>query len=699
MKKLICALVLLAMLVPVAAMAAAPAANISMKDLAEGKIEGKISFSRSGEINVSTEDYTAVYHVSGALRSFDRIFENVVMTSFMPDGTVESMIYMPQNAMWHEANGYWFGVRDPEGKEIPELSQYDPYKMGADQAGEIPGFKKATTVPPDTLKEVLKMYKGVSEYSDSDYEKDIAVLENGVAKITDKPTVEYVDGKFKANLGGRIVNSDEEDVVVLVYGRPADFEDGYYVRDVVPTDREYLSYGPEGEVVGANGGQLSIALIDGYAFTIAYTQGSAVYKTAFGPVKNQGGNYRINGMQIGNTSYYDAVYLKNGDREVYFMYGDTYKTQTAYDDFNRMASHEYWDSGFTYWRYSDGVWESASNGGKGELKPVKSEKVSDEALRSLALTKVVAEYGVEPATSVSKAEAGLPIIIDNGSALGGASIEIESQINDEETTTFEISPMKNGEAVQLASSVQMYLPLPNGFDATIAKNYGITIDHEGEIFSTMDGSAEVTDNGILVTAISYSPYKVMWGVSAKEAFDNKPVLFTEDIKKIPEEVLNRMPSDLRTADKIVDRMESIAAENGYEAAATKVFDVTLKYLDADGNWVPVTAKDFPEKGILVELDLPKGTNTTDYDFFVVHMFTTGEKAGTVEMPKVMVRDDKICVRLTGLSPVSVSWKVKGSISVANLPSTGDTSNLLAFICLLAASAGALLAQNKRRAHQ
>ncbi|MCC8017962.1 MAG: hypothetical protein LIO39_05065, partial [Lachnospiraceae bacterium] len=50
-------------------------------------------------------------------------------------------------------------------------------------------------------------------------------------------------------------------------------------------------------------------------------------------------------------------------------------------------------------------------------------------------------------------------------------------------------------------------------------------------------------------------------------------------------------------------------------------DVTLM-ISTDGGvtWVEATEANFPADGITITIPYPDGTNRTDYDFTVVHMF-------------------------------------------------------------------------------
>jgi len=164
-------------------------------------------------------------------------------------------------------------------------------------------------------------------------------------------------------------------------------------------------------------------------------------------------------------------------------------------------------------------------------------------------------------------------------------------------------------------------------------------------------------------------------------------------------MLADMPAKLDTVEEIVTQLTIAAVKEGFEEEKVEVRDVTLVYsVDGGDNWIPATEENFPTAGITVELDLPEGTNAADYEFVVTHMFTVdserlGTKAGETETPEVTIRNGKIVVTLTGLSPVSVSWKEK-PISV-DLPKTGDASCLMGWIALLGAS-GAGFAGMKRR---
>ena len=181
-------------------------------------------------------------------------------------------------------------------------------------------------------------------------------------------------------------------------------------------------------------------------------------------------------------------------------------------------------------------------------------------------------------------------------------------------------------------------------------------------------------------------------------------------EKTVEKALDELPQEskqalaeagLDTAEKITEKLVETAAEQGYSQEKAVVVDVTLQVqvTDTETNekkWVEVTTENFPSDGLEVTFDPPEGTNVDDYSFVVVHMFTSPEKAGQVEVLTPTVRDGKLVVTFSALSPVSISWKEKTEI-VVNLPKTGDDSRLLLWVALLSISIAvtAVLVMKKR----
>lgn len=142
-----------------------------------------------------------------------------------------------------------------------------------------------------------------------------------------------------------------------------------------------------------------------------------------------------------------------------------------------------------------------------------------------------------------------------------------------------------------------------------------------------------------------------------EQAENK-VNITEGLRKVTGDLSN---TEYDTVEKIESKLtETILSNEGYSADNTVLYDIEfVTSEDGGGTWTPVTAENFPAEGIEVTLPYPEGTNGTEYDFTVVHMFdedVNGHKAGEVETPEVTESANGISFRLTGTSPVMLGYK-------------------------------------------
>lgn len=158
------------------------------------------------------------------------------------------------------------------------------------------------------------------------------------------------------------------------------------------------------------------------------------------------------------------------------------------------------------------------------------------------------------------------------------------------------------------------------------------------------------------------------------SFDDVDSLYTESFKVSEQaenkvnitEGLSEVTGDLSnteydTVEKIESKLtETILSNEGYSADNTVLYDIEFVTSEDGGvTWTPVTAENFPAEGIEVTLPYPEGTNGTEYDFTVVHMFdedVNGHKAGEVETPEVTESANGISFRLTGTSPVMLGYK-------------------------------------------
>ena len=133
---------------------------------------------------------------------------------------------------------------------------------------------------------------------------------------------------------------------------------------------------------------------------------------------------------------------------------------------------------------------------------------------------------------------------------------------------------------------------------------------------------------------------------------------TEGIKDIPEALI---AAGIDTEEKIKQALTRAAVEHqGYLKENTALYDVRLQIsLDGGKTWELASPENFPPEGLPVTLPYPKGTNGTEYDFIITHMFThemNGYKPGEVEAPEVMKTEEGLRFTVHGLSPIAVAWK-------------------------------------------
>lgn len=132
------------------------------------------------------------------------------------------------------------------------------------------------------------------------------------------------------------------------------------------------------------------------------------------------------------------------------------------------------------------------------------------------------------------------------------------------------------------------------------------------------------------------------------------------VENVPESLIE---AGMETETEIFDTMYEVASKQlpGTTQENTELHDVKL-FVSEDGGstWTEATQENFPEEGLTVTLPYPEGTNASDYDFAVTHMFTVamnGKTPGQVETPAVEKTAEGIRFTVTSLSPITLSWKV------------------------------------------
>lgn len=169
----------------------------------------------------------------------------------------------------------------------------------------------------------------------------------------------------------------------------------------------------------------------------------------------------------------------------------------------------------------------------------------------------------------------------------------------------------------------------------------------------------------------------------------------EGIKTIPEGL---KATKFDTEAKISAELIRVANKNSkftVNAKNTEVWDVILEVSEDGGKtWRNAVAADIPKGGLTVTLPYPDQTNGSDYDFTVVHMLSADEgnkKAGDTEVLSATKLKSGLEVKMTSLSPVSVSWNKitndNGTVGTATnkSPQTGDDQTVVPYILLMLGS--------------
>lgn len=132
-------------------------------------------------------------------------------------------------------------------------------------------------------------------------------------------------------------------------------------------------------------------------------------------------------------------------------------------------------------------------------------------------------------------------------------------------------------------------------------------------------------------------------------------VFTDDLSD------NNIPDALKkvgydTPEKITEKLK-LESSKKLSSDNIVVYDVKLQVSKDGVNWVDATAENFPKNGLEISFTLPNGITAetaAQYDFIVSHMKDSGE----VELLTPALKDGKLVVTVSSLSPFGISWKLK-----------------------------------------
>lgn len=256
---------------------------------------------------------------------------------------------------------------------------------------------------------------------------------------------------------------------------------------------------------------------------------------------------------------------------------------------------------------------------------------------------------------------------------------LDGEIKFEQPESMMTSGFKSADAGSYKVSVVLEDKEEWKFDPKEPKNYELP-DGDPEIKATVNALKELSD-----------PPEAKDGNSYK-------LVMEEGLSKVPDGLKS---TSYNTPVKIEQELKRILTSSGvYSEENTNVYDVTLQVSTDEGKtWVEANAGNFPSGGIMVTLPYPGGTGRYTHNFAVAHMFGEslfGHTSGTVEVPSVTKTDNGIRFRVTGLSPIAVSWtngaggRVNGTSSSSGNAvqrllgaQTGDDSPILLYVGLAA----------------
>ncbi len=181
---------------------------------------------------------------------------------------------------------------------------------------------------------------------------------------------------------------------------------------------------------------------------------------------------------------------------------------------------------------------------------------------------------------------------------------------------------------------------------------------------------------------------------------------------VKEMTVNGQPARLEIADDIVavdaklkakfknvEQLKNALLQEAYNSNENfiensmkiKYMDIVLKIKNKDGIWEVATPENFPEEGIEIVIPYPEGINKDSFQFSVLHMFTHGNKAGTIETLEPELKDDGLHVVVHSLSPFAVAYQ-----EMDDSPAMGDQMNMLPWVIMAAISAAAGALMLRRR---
>lgn len=218
-----------------------------------------------------------------------------------------------------------------------------------------------------------------------------------------------------------------------------------------------------------------------------------------------------------------------------------------------------------------------------------------------------------------------------------------------------------------------YFAIANWQDAHTESPY--VIENNVEPTESKDGSYEKAvycsvckeelSRDVIITTYTSQTVKVEGSDESFKA-DTKSAL-----TEVPVEIAEKYDSVAAIEQALEDTAKLQNSNLNSDKVKVEMVDVELKvYNEEAGKWELVDDKNFPKNGVTIVLPYPEGTNSVNYanyTFEIVHMITTGTKAGQTEVLTPVFKADGIHVTVTSLSPIGIVYQENPPV-INNAPS-------------------------------
>ena len=177
-----------------------------------------------------------------------------------------------------------------------------------------------------------------------------------------------------------------------------------------------------------------------------------------------------------------------------------------------------------------------------------------------------------------------------------------------------------------------------------------------------DAKAVLTDENATQTQVDAAAKALTDAAAALKVKPTEEPKPTVETKVVTDDLSDNNISDALkkvgydTPEKITEKLK-LESSKKLSSDNIVVYDVKLQVSTDGVNWVDATAENFPKNGLEISFTLPNGITaetTAQYDFVISHMKDNGE----VELLTPTLKDGKLVVTVSSLSPFGISWKLK-----------------------------------------